>query len=37
MMEKITDKDYPDNQTAEVDLSINSDLIDTRGEDDEPA
>lgn len=35
-MEIVINHDYPDNQAAEVDEEINSDLIDTRGEDDEP-
>lgn len=27
---------YPDDKTAEVDLEINADLVDTRGAEDEP-
>lgn len=34
---EVTDPNYPDNQTAEVDLTINADLVDTRGEGDENA
>lgn len=36
-IKEVTDTEYPDNQTAEIDLTINSDLVDTRGKDDENA
>lgn len=35
-MEEITGN-YPDHATVEVDEAINSDLVDTRGPEDEPA
>lgn len=35
-METVIDKEYPDNQTAEIDKEINGDLVNTRGEEDEP-
>lgn len=34
---EVIDKDYPDNQIADIDLEVNSDLINTRGEGDELA
>ena len=34
MADEITNESYQDHQTAEVDTSINSDLVDTRGEGD---
>lgn len=35
-MEIVIDKEYPNDQAAEVDESINSDLVDTRDPEDVP-
>lgn len=34
--EEVINPNYPDNQEATIDLNINSDLVDTRGIEDEP-